>query len=138
VRERACRVIAAFWTTNKTQHAHAHSCRHLHTLSLTGLPRLKDKALTPLPGRGLSSVLRRLDLSGCSGLTNKALPAIAQLTGLHALVLTGWSGWGASGPHTTVRCHHRHHAQLTPSFNVHATTQQQHQAHPCGRRCWEP
>lgn len=52
------------------------------------MPRLKDKALlASLPG--LAATLTHLDLSGCSGLTNKCVQVVGRLKGLRALVLTG-------------------------------------------------
>jgi hypothetical protein len=63
------------------------SCRQLQSLSITGVPRLRDKALGPLAG--LADRLQHLDLSGCSGVTSRSLAVLRQLTALHSLVLTG-------------------------------------------------
>lgn len=68
-------------------HTAACACRQLQSLSITGVPRLRDKALGPLAG--LNDKLQHLDLSGCSGVTSKSLAVLGQLTALHSLVLTG-------------------------------------------------
>lgn len=62
-------------------------CRHLQSLTVRNLPKLRDKALTPLASA--AGRLLHLDLLGCSGVTSKSLTVLGQLTSLHSLVLTG-------------------------------------------------
>lgn len=62
-------------------------CRQLQSLTIRGLPKLRDKALGPLASA--AGRLLHLDLTGCSGVTSKSLTVLAQLTSLHSLVLSG-------------------------------------------------
>ena len=63
--------------------------RQLQCLSISEVPKLRDKALAPLTAAAGRGLLQHLDLTGCSGLTSRCLAVLGQLTSLHSLVCTG-------------------------------------------------
>lgn len=73
-------------------------CRHLESLQLLALAKLKDKDVEHLAALG--STLQVLSLKACNQVTTKAAPSIAQLTNLRKLDLSGTHWIQASKPFT--------------------------------------